>query len=341
MKKKYKVLIHFAFWLYILNQIFFAILLMPEKSDVAYEEVTIYPLTSFITFYSLYFTYGLFAGSKNKALPVLYLILVISLLIPARIGLEYLFWKYIGFEHISSGKDLMVTKPWWINSIRLVIIYGIYALLIKLAIGWFESQKIKSALVLEKQSGELALLRSQVNPHFLFNTLNNIYSLVYMKSDDAPSAVMKMSAVMRYVLSDAQNDHIPLDKELDYLKSYIELETLRIKYKDFVEINISGNLEGKSIAPMLLIPFIENAFKHGDKSVPTPGIRISLTAGENMILFEVTNSIRKNVTINKDQVGGIGLENICRRLNLQYPGKHQLEINRDEAKYEVKLTLWS
>lgn len=341
MQKKYKILIHIAFWIYIFNQIFFAFLLMKDKSYFPFEEVTIYPITSFLTFYSLYFSYSIFTGSRNKAFSVLFLALVIVCLIPFRVGIEYLFWKYVGFNHIKSPADLVVTRSWWINSIRLVIIFGIYALLIKLAIAWYESQKIKSALVLEKQAGELALLRSQVNPHFLFNTLNNIYSLVYMKSDDAPSAVMKMSAVMRYVLNDAKNDSIPLDKEIEYLKSYVELESLRIKHKDFVELDLSGIMEGKSIAPMLLIPFIENAFKHGDKSVPSPGIRIRLLADENLISFKVINFIRQNVVLNKDRIGGIGLENIYRRLNLQYPGKHKLEIKNNNELYEVSLTIWS
>ena len=340
MKKKYTILIHAAFWIYMFNQILLSVVMLTGKDYDPFSEVTIYPLTSFITFYSFYFTYGLFFTRKNKLYPVLLLIAVVVILIPFRIGLEYLFWKYIGYSHMKPPESLVIDKSWWFNSLRLVTVYGIYALLIQLAIGWFETQKLRTELMLEKQSGELALLRSQINPHFLFNTLNNIYSLVYKKSEDAPEAVMKMSSIMRYMLYDATTDNVLLEKEIEYLKSFIELEKLRIRHKDFVELHISGNVEGRTIAPMLLIPFVENAFKHGSKSVESPGILINLSIGPQQIMFDVSNHVRKNPTITKDQVGGIGLTNIRRRLNLLYPGKHKLEISTSEEMYIVQLILW-
>jgi two-component system, LytTR family, sensor kinase len=340
MKKKYKILIHFAFWIYMFNQILLTFAMWSGKGYDPFEEITIYPLTSFVTFYSFYFTYGLFFTRKNKLYPVLLLIAVIVILIPLRIGLEYLFWKYIGYSHMKPSETLTIESSWWFNSLRLVIIYGIYALLIQLAIGWFDTQKLRTELMLEKQSGELALLRSQINPHFLFNTLNNIYSLVYKKSEDAPEAVMKMSSIMRYMLYDATTDNVLLEKEIEYLKSFIELEKLRIRHKDFVALNISGNVEGRTIAPMLLIPFVENAFKHGSRTVTNPGIRINLSVGPQQILFEVSNHLRKNIPETSDKTGGIGLNNIRRRLNLLYPGKHQLEISSDKEMYNVQLILW-
>jgi len=339
MKLKYKILIHFAFWIYMFNQILLSIAMMMEKKYDPFQEITIYPFTSFITFYSLYFIFGLFFTRKNKLYPVLFLIAVLVLLVPLRIGLEYLFWKYIGYSHMKPAEIITIDSSWWYNSLRLVIVYGIYALLIQLAIGWFDTQKLRTELIMEKQSGELALLRSQINPHFLFNTLNNIYSLVYKKSDDAPEAVMKMSSIMRYMLYDATTDKVLLEKEIEYLKSFIELEKLRIRHKDFVALNISGNVEGRTIAPMLLIPFVENAFKHGSRNATNPGIRINLIIEPQQIRFDVSNQVRKNATGTKDQGGGIGLTNIRRRLNLLYPGKHQLEINSDESSFNIQLTL--
>ena len=165
------------------------------------------------------------------------------------------------------------------------------------------------------------------------------YSLVYKKSEDAPEAVMKMSSIMRYMLYDATTDKVLLEKEIEYLKSFIELEKLRIRHKDFVELNISGNVEGRTIAPMLLFPFVENAFKHGSRNMTNPGIRITLAIEPQQIRFEVSNHLRKNASPSKDQVGGIGLINIRRRLNLLYPGKHQLEINSDEIAFNIQLIL--
>ena len=221
MKSKYKIWIHLAFWIYMFNQTFLTIIMIGDKKYDAFEEYTIFPVTSLLTFYPIYFILATVFRKKKKIVPLLMTFFVIVLLIPFRIGIEYLFWKYIGYSHLEPGKSIELTQGWWFNSGRMVLIYGMYALLIHLAIGWVESQKLKSAMLVEKQAGELALLRSQVNPHFLFNTLNNIYSLVYKKSDDAPEAVMKMSAIMRYMLYDATSDKVLLEKEIEYLKSFI------------------------------------------------------------------------------------------------------------------------
>ena len=341
MKLKHKILIHIAFWIYMFNQTFLTIVIYWGKEVDIFDQVTVYPVTSFITFYCFYYIYALFFTRKKKLLGVISLLLAFAILIPFRVGLEYLFWKYIGYSHLSkTNMSLVVDSTWWFNSLRLVIIYSFYALLIRLAIGWFETQKLRTELMLEKQAGELALLRSQVNPHFLFNTLNNIYSLVYKKSDDAPEAVMKMSAIMRYMLYDATTDSVLLEKEIEYLNSFIELEKLRIRHSDFVEMNIAGNIEGRTIAPMLLIPFVENAFKHGSKNGPMPGIIINLAVADNRFEFGVINHLRRNTAVTRDQVGGIGLTNIRRRLNLLYPGKHQLDITSDDTSYHIKLILW-
>jgi len=234
---------------------------------------------------------------------------------------------------------MQVGKEWVFNDIRLIIIFFIYSLLIRLAINWYENQKLQSDFNNQKQISELALLRSQVNPHFFFNTLNNIYSLVYQKSDDAPEAVMKLSSIMRYMLYDATTDKVLLEKEIEYLKSFIELEKLRLRNKDFVSLSINGSAEGLTIAPMLLIPFVENAFKHASRVVPSPGILVNLEINPQEISFEVKNFIRKNQRSPKDQQGGIGLNNIRRRLELLYPQKHILDIVTAEDVFIIKLMI--
>jgi two-component system LytT family sensor kinase len=339
MKFRYKILIHLAFWVYMFNQTLFTIVMISEKSYDHFGEWTIYPATSFLTFYVLYYCYGLFFKVKNKFIPIMILVASIALLIPVRVGMEYLFWKYIGTGHAMSKEYQTVSPVFWYNSMRLVLIYGIYSLLIQLAVRWFESQKLKSELLLQTKASELALLRSQINPHFLFNTLNNIYSLVYKKSDDAPEALMKMSSIMRYMLYDATADQVLLEKEIEYLQSFIELEKLRVHQKNFVEMNIAGTIEGRTIAPMMLIPFVENAFKHGNKTCTAPGIRINLYIDPQWIQFEITNCLRKNTDAPRDQVGGIGLHNIRRRLEILYPSKHKLEITQTEESYSVLLII--
>ena len=220
----------------------------------------------------------------------------------------------------------------------MVIIIGIYAVLIHFMINWFESQKLRDELINQQQAGELALLRSQVNPHFLFNTLNNIYSLVYRKSDDAPAAVMKLSSIMRYMLYDSAAEKVPLEKEIEYLKSFIELQNLRVKYPDFVSLNIEGDTSGRFIAPMLLISFVENAFKHGSKN-HQPGINIQLSVLNEQIKFEVLNYLKKTEPVNDEPPTGKGLANIRRRLELIYPDKHKLLISKEEDTFRINLEI--
>jgi len=334
-KLKSKILVHVCFWIYIINQALFPYYIDNVVDGKFYFEVIIYVLVAILTFYSVYLSIPFLFSLKNKAISVLLGIALLGVLVPVRISLELIYWKYF----VGLSKEMIITSSWWFNYLRLVIIISTYAFLIRLAIGWFETQKLKSELLLQNQMSELALLRSQVNPHFLFNTLNNIYSLVYKKSEDAPAAIMKMSAIMRYMLYDATTDKVLLEKEIEYLKSFIELQLLRTRQKDFVTMTIQGTIESHTIIPMLLIPFVENAFKHGNKNIIPPGIIINLNIEQNRIIFQISNYLRKNSNISRDKSRGIGLNNIRRRLDLLFPGKHVLDIWEDQNMYHVKLIL--
>ncbi|HEX2935961.1 MAG TPA: two-component regulator propeller domain-containing protein [Bacteroidales bacterium] len=201
-----------------------------------------------------------------------------------------------------------------------------------------QAGQLKKELTNQNAVSEMGLLKSQINPHFLFNTLNNIYSLVYQKSEDAPSAVMRLSELMRYMVYETNSVKVALEKEINYLKSFIELQLLRLRNKDYAEFNIEGNIYGKTIAPMLLIPFVENAFKHGNKKAPNPGIIINLAIEDKGIRFDVTNYYQ-NGAVNKDEIGGIGIENVKRRLELIHPNSHVLNISQTESQYKTHLEI--
>ena len=141
------------------------------------------------------------------------------------------------------------------------------------------------------------------------------------------------------MLYDATTDKVLLEKEIEYIQSFIQLQKLRSRQSNFAEFTIQGNINGCTIAPMLLIPFVENAFKHGSKNAPHPGIRIALLCEPDQLSFEVINQIRKNTIASKDQTGGIGLPNIKRRLELLYPGKYNLTIKEEQNVYCVKLII--
>ena len=335
MKTKHKLLIHIAFWVYILNQMLYP-LYISKTEDFFFTNLLVSLVLNLINFYVVYYSLPLLLGYRDKLKSIALGVILVFILAVFKYYVELYFWKYI----MHSPPKIMEWVPYWFsNNLRLSIVYSIYALLIKLAIDWYESQKYKAELILQKQASELALLRSQVNPHFLFNTLNNIYSLVYKKSDDAPAAVMKLSGIMRYMLYDAVADKVLLEKEVEYLQSFIELQNLRLKQKDFVVMNIKGEMNGRTIAPMLLIPFVENAFKHGSRNVTNPGILINLFVDSRQIYFEVTNYMRKNILEPRDDSGGNGLKNTKRRLELVYPSKHHLFIIPGEEMYTVKLTI--
>jgi len=262
-------------------------------------------------------------------------LLIIFLLSGIRLGLSWGLWRILMPD---PDKPLELQWIWAWNELRLVIITGIYSVLIRFMIRAFEAQKLRNELTNQRQAGELALIKAQVNPHFLFNTLNNIYSLVLKKSDEAPEAVMKFSSIMRYVLSEANNETVQLDREIEYLRSYIELQKFRFSKPGYVVINVSGNTGKTRIAPMLLIPFVENAFKHGSKK-QQPGIIVELAADDDKIHFRVVNYIKENQQPPKNNSFVSGLSNIRRRLELSYPGKHELQVKQENGQHKVSLLI--
>jgi len=194
------------------------------------------------------------------------------------------------------------------------------------------SQKIS----LEKNKAELSLLKSQIDPHFLFNSLNSIYYEAIEKTDLAPKAIMSLSNLMRYVLTDAKSEYVSLDQEISYIQGYIELQKLRLPLKTHLNFDLFYDNGEVKIAPLLLIPFIENAFKYGVSSGSASEINIKLRVKKNHLSFQVENGI----FMNKEADGTkSGLNNVKKRLALIYPGKHVLRINHEIKTYQVDLSI--
>ena len=202
---------------------------------------------------------------------------------------------------------------------------------------WYKTRQLQQELQKEKSTAELAFLRSQLNPHFLFNTLNDIYSLTYQKSEQAPEAVLKLSELLRYMLREGTEDFMPLAQEIQYLETLIKLQLISAKGKAYIRMNADGALGEYHVASLLFVSFVENAFKHGVLNDPSNPISIKVATGGGNISFSVTN--KKNQD-QKDKTGGIGLNNVRRRLELMYPDdRHRLEIVDDEEHYNVNLLL--
>jgi LytS/YehU family sensor histidine kinase len=191
----------------------------------------------------------------------------------------------------------------------------------------------------ERMQSELSFLRSQISPHFIFNILNSIVYLIRSKSPLAEPVTIKLSELMRYMLYESNDAQIPLEKEVSYLENYVELQKIRFEEDVEIRLNIEGEAGSQLIEPMLMIPFVENAFKHGVGLVVAPLIDIDLKFSENEMTFKVRNKITPETEADKDSSSGIGLQNVRRRLELLYPGAHRLELNRTDEWFVAGLWL--
>ncbi len=203
-----------------------------------------------------------------------------------------------------------------------------------------ESEKRQKELEKEKLNSELAFLKNQVSPHFFFNTLNNIYSLIEINKTDAQDAVMKLSRLMRYLLYESEHGLTPLGHEINFMNHYIDLMRLRISPKVELKIDLPDNDNGMKVPPLLFIPFIENAFKHGISYREKSFIDISMKTENDMIIFLCRNSVAVGTTASPDENhSGIGLENVRKRLELLFPGKHELQISKTDNEFLVDLRI--
>jgi two-component system LytT family sensor kinase len=197
----------------------------------------------------------------------------------------------------------------------------------------------------DKLHAETSFLKTQINPHFLFNTLNNIYSLTLSKSADAARITRQLKELLTYMLNDCAQDTVALSGEIDFLKNYVALEQLRNKQEHIdISLNIAGDADGKEIAPLLLINFIENAFKHGVKSgIDRAYVRINLFIIDHMLSLEITNSKPEALASGEDlsvkHSGGIGIKNVRRRLDILYPNRHKLRISQSKKEFSVYLNI--
>ncbi len=231
------------------------------------------------------------------------------------------FWQL--YKFVQAG--MIITSP----MIFLIGITVVYRLV--------ESQKKLAEIAEERTKAELQYLKNQINPHFFFNTLNNLYGLSLAKSDKTSEVVMKLSELMSYMLYDTQQSSVPLAKELNYIRNYIELEEVRFDGRFNCNVSIEGDIVKVSIPPMLLLPFVENAFKHGvNTSSAGAWINVKVRVDQKELNFVVENSVGEKKARTK---GGLGIENVKRRLELLYPKLHDLNYGETDEGYKITLLL--
>jgi two-component system LytT family sensor kinase len=201
------------------------------------------------------------------------------------------------------------------------------------------SDRLASQKETENLKTELSLLRSQVSPHFMFNVLNNMVALARKQSDQLEPSLIKLSSLMRYMLYETDEEKVSLEKETEYLQSYIDLQQQRFGKKVLINVKMCKADKVYFIEPMLLIPFVENAFKHGTGMIENAHIDIELKAENNILNFRVSNQYDPSSIETKDKSSGIGLTNVQRRLQLLHPGKHTLRITKDNGLFTVSLQI--
>jgi len=218
------------------------------------------------------------------------------------------------------------------------LVGGMVAFVIRGFSTWFEEVELKEALQEKNHAMELALVKSQLDPHFLFNTINNIDVLILKDPEEASEYLNRLSDIMRFMLYETKTEVIPLSKELAYIEKYIALQKIRTANETYVDFQIAGSPAGRSVAPMVFIPFIENAFKHTTNKKAEYAIRIAMEITPGGIRMSCTNRLAAHREAPNTE-GGLGNELIRKRLELLYPGRHELEVRRTTGEYHIDLRL--
>jgi sensor histidine kinase YesM len=239
------------------------------------------------------------------------------------------------FRIFIPGVNFRVYNYFAFNTLPVVFVL-IASTAYRLIIDRINARQREKDRIAENLKTELSLLRSQVSPHFMFNVLNNMVALARKKSDLLEPSLMKLSQLLRYMLYETQ-ERVPLQKEVEYLQSYIDLQAQRFGKSVVIQSTFEVGDGSQSIEPMLLIPYVENAFKHGVSMIQDPSIGIILKVEANQLDFRVRNKFRPEGEEIKDEASGIGMANVERRLKLLYPGKHRLRVLREDPWFDVHL----
>lgn len=344
--RKLDPLIHITGWILFFSLFLFFMQQGPRNGDL-WDRVfswsfLLFASTYLFIFYLNYYILVPKLYFRNYTWLYLLCIVLLLLLIVITRPFDRLITEHLRFEHTGPPlphpeEEDHYGKPFLdITGIIAFIMIGAISSAIRFLRQWKEAVQQTAAAESEKANAELSFLKAQVNPHFLFNTLNNIYALTVTKSDAAPDAVMRLSNIMRYVTDDTTSDYVSLQAEVDCIRDFIDLQRLRLTDKVQIELRVSGSLETTRIPPLLLMPFVENAFKHGISSHDPAAISISIGAKGQSIHFHCANRI---FTTAKAERMGIGIPNTVRRLEYLYGKRYALNISDANEMFIVDLKM--
>lgn len=331
--KRQRWIVHVVFWITVLA--FYVVFFGRRNSNYVqtfFFVGLLMPVTIGTTYFLNYYLLPRYLMRERYGFFILYFIytLITSLFLEMMVAmLTFIVMAEVKIREMSPASfDVFFV----LTSLLLVVFSGVA---IKLLLHWRTAEQNQQKLIADKVEAELRFLKVQLNPHFLFNTLNNLYYLTTEKSEKAPQAILQLSEMLDYVMHSSKTIFVPLEKELKQVDNYIALEMLRYEDRVRVDINVEGNTGEHVIGPMILITLVENAFKHGAmKSAAASWIKIKVQCCDTSLKVNISNSSVE------DQPGkGIGMENLNRQLNYLYAGKYDLQVERRDQAFIVDLTL--
>jgi two-component system, LytTR family, sensor kinase len=344
MKRPFVFLIHLGYWLIylvLLLLIFTIATTQIRKAPAVFSFSFLFPFVllsivpNLLSFYASYFFLFSRFLFRKKIVGLVISGGLVCLLAAFAGDLIALVW--LGFDQpvFTDAKEFVTLT---VSFFLVAAVHGVVALVIRGFIAWYTEIKLKEELARKTFETELMLIKSQINPHFLFNTINNIDVLITRDPVKASAYLNKLSDILRYMVYETKNERIPLARELDYLEKYLALQKIRTVNPDYVNFRTTGAAGNLTIAPMILFPFIENAFKHTENKKNSNTIRIRVAIEKDKIVFECENSYQTTAHRKRD-FGGRGNELVKKRLMLMYPEKHALEVDAAGGIYRVNLTL--
>lgn len=333
------VLLHLSFWCVYLSFNLYQISVFQKERGIDWAQLftsatTQLFFTVLIAYLNYFYTWPRFLQSKNLWRYIAEFSIPFALLITARVHLQ----RYLidGYTH---KVDYFYSSFFIVQITAITLFIVLFVGMLRFAVDWFEFEARKKEVENERLTAELNFLKAQINPHFLFNTLNNLYYLAYTKSENTTEVIAKLSQMMRYMIYDSNHPRVLLNKEIEYMQNYISLERLRLNNQIPINFKIEGNTDNISIAPLIFITFLENAFKHGVvNNNPKAWVDILIQLSGAECTYTVKNSKAKTGS-NSTEKSGIGLQNVERRLQLSYPDNYKINVEENDDFYFVQLNL--
>ena len=333
------LIMHLSFWCLYFSFFFYQITFFRHKNDINIGRALVDALTHVLFMGAVsYLNYFIWLPRFLKHKNIWRYLLEFFVPFVVIVFLHISFKRFLYSEFIEQGKGFMNTGKFIFQHTAVTLFISIFVGMLKFVEDWFAMESKKKEIENEKLVSELRFLKAQINPHFLFNTLNNLYYLATVNSPNTTEVIEKLSQMMRYMLYESNHPLVSLEKELAYMENYISLEKLRLDNQVPVNFEVIGNPKAVQIVPLILITFLENAFKHGvSNNFKGAYVELSVEILPKTIVYKVKNSkLPKDSILEKS---GIGLQNVTRRLELSYPDKYVMQQTETDDTYEVSLKI--